>query len=98
MKHVDFGPIVMTAAIAADPTAVELIPALTERFYRCDWGDVDCLDAAINDDVVAGSSDAQILAVYNRYEGDPIWIICNGFGQGPDPEYCHTTVLFPSDY
>lgn len=98
MNHVDFGPLVMTAAIAADPTALELIPSLTQRFYCCDWGDICAEDAAVNDDVVAGRSDAQILASYGRPEGEAIWIICNGFGQGPDPDYCHTTILFPSDY
>jgi hypothetical protein len=102
MTHAAFGPIVMTAAVSGYPDVVELLPALLQRFYVCDWGDLDPEDARANDDVIAGKSDAQILASYPLEVpgcGEPkLWIICNGYGHGPEPDHCHTTVLFPSDY
>lgn len=62
-----------------------------ERYIKCDWGDLDEEDKALNDNAVE-RGDLRILAAYIRPETkEKIWIIT-------EADRSYTTILFPNEY
>ena len=61
----------------------------TNRYVKCDWGDLCDEDKEMNDRAVMNGDD-RILAAYNTSKGK-IWIITEW-------DRSCTTVLFPNEY
>lgn len=63
------------------------------RFSKGDWGEMDPVDIAMNDEAVQTGD--RILASYRcpLAQAERIWIITEG-----EPPERYTTILFPEDY
>ena len=63
-----------------------------ERYKKCDWGDLDPEDKALNDKAIE-TGESRILASYahSQYSAWNIWIITEW-------DRSSTTILFPSEY
>ena len=53
----------------------------------------------MNDRAVKKADGGRLHSGYQASNGQKIWIVTNGFGnQDLGAEFCHTTVMFPSEY
>lgn len=90
----ELGQTVMTigisAAIEQDPNFRNEIEEALGRYKKCDWGDLDPDDAAMNDAALDPDTPDRILAAYQTSH-DKIWIITEW-------DRSATTILFPDEY
>mgnify|MGYP006232326831 FL=1 len=77
----------------------EIVSFLTKHINH-DWGSLTSKDdAAMNDRAVKKADGGRLHSGYQASNGQKIWIVTNGFGnQDLGAEFCHTTVMFPSEY
>jgi hypothetical protein len=64
------------------------------RHAKCDWGDVDAEDAALNDEALKDGS--RLLSAYHLKDGTKIWVITEAVGDNGQREA--TTILLPEEY
>ena len=94
-----FGRIVFTAAVS-ESVPPEIVAAAISRHIANDWGDIDPDDAAINQEAILDCCGDRVMSVYRDLFKQDLWVISyvrNDEYMG-DPDFCNTTVLFPSDY
>ena len=77
--------------------------AAIAKFLRRDWGEICSEDSQSNQASItaaeAGNPGGTVMGSYITRDGTVVWILCSGFGQHKlGPDYCYTTVLFPSEY
>ena len=90
------GQLVATSGVAVamreNPDFNAFVQASLRRYLKCDWGEMDESDKALNDSAVENGDD-RILAAYKSSgpKAWKIWIITEW-------DHSATTILFPDEY
>lgn len=89
-KIVQLGKLVATpAALQALDDAEQPFSVFLNRHIRCDWGEVDKKDKALNDEALENGS--RLLSAYRTSKGVRIWIIT-------EADRSSTCILLPEEY
>ena len=97
-----FGKAVMTNGFMHHygiETAHMLASVLLRKLYANDWGKLDEHDQQVNSDVIE-AGEGRIMAEYKLVD-QRIWVISyiqTDAKLQADPNYCNTTIMFPSEY
>lgn len=91
---------------AAISDRMGFVTSALSKFYAGNWGDTDPQDSAMNDEAAKYMDGSRILASYrlpesliNTASDSKIWICADGVGkQSLGVDYCHHTILWPSEY
>jgi hypothetical protein len=96
MAQLELGQLVMTQGVAIRARdesgfAVHVIRSL-QRYLRCDWGEMDDEDKAMNDSAI-GPDEDRVFAAYEHPEHpeNKLYIIT-------ERDRSSTTILFPDEY
>ena len=97
-----FGKAVMTSGFMHHygiEHARMLASVLLQKLYVNDWGKLDEHDQQVNADVIE-AGEGRIMAEYKVVD-QRIWLISyiqTDAKLQADPNYCNTTIMFPSEY
>ena len=94
MIAIDLGPRFPLGRVVITCRAARVIPkedaiSALQRFARGDWGDLDCHDAAQNEQALKDGS--RLLSVHHASNGVTFWIVT-------EADRAVTTVLLPDEY
>lgn len=107
-----FGRVVVTKGVQAE-LPFQIMTELFQRHLTGDWGDLHKEDKEQNDHAYKKSNGGSIYSHYkNVHEGKSIFIHTVGYGLKPEDcgltslnvanlsfdDYCHTVMMFPSEY
>jgi hypothetical protein len=96
MAQFSLGKLYSTAGVAElqkqDPDFVTFVWRSLQRYTRCDWGEMDGEDRAMNDSAI-GSDEDRVFAAYEHPEHPDwkLWIIT-------EADRSCTTILLPDEY